>query len=72
MTAVTAIPLSEKQSTALTQKLSTVTGKTVQLHNRVDSAVLGGIRLDYHGIRLDDTIAHRLDALRAKLRDTVL
>lgn len=72
VTAVTAIPLSESQQTALLQKLATVTGKTIQLHNRVDETVLGGIRLDYNGIRLDDTLAHRLGDIRNKLKDTVL
>ena len=72
VTAVTAIPLSESQQTALLQKLAAVTGKTIQLHNRVDETVLGGIRLDYNGIRLDDTLAHRLGDIRNKLKDTVL
>ena len=72
VTAVTAVPLSQRQYTALTEKLSAVTGKTVQLHNRVDPGVLGGVRLDYSGIRLDDTVAHRLDDIRARLAKTVL
>ncbi|MBO5891843.1 MAG: ATP synthase F1 subunit delta [Oscillospiraceae bacterium] len=72
VTAVTAVPLKESQYTALSQKLAAVTGKTIQLHNRVDEAVLGGIRLDYNGIRLDDTLAHRLGDIRTKLKDTVL
>ena len=72
VTAVTAAPLSEEQKTALNKKLAAVTGKTIQLHNRVDEKVLGGIRLDYSGIRLDDTLAHRLEDIRAKLKETVL
>ena len=72
VTAVSAISLSASQCAALTEKLTDLTGKTIQLHNRVDPAVLGGIRLDYHGIRMDDTVAHRLDAIRAMLKDTVL
>jgi len=72
VTAVSAIPLSDSQCAALTEKLAGLTGKTIQLHNRVDPAVLGGIRLDYHGIRMDDTVVHRLDAIRAMLKDTAL
>ncbi len=72
VTAVTAAPLSESQQTALSQKLAAVTGKTIQLQNRVDETVLGGIRLDYSGIRVDDTLAHRLEDIRAKLKETVL
>ncbi len=70
--AVTAIPLSPEQSRRLTEKLSAVTGKTIELDNQVEPAVLGGIRLDYDGKRLDDTIAHRLDAIRSLLSKTVL
>lgn len=72
VTAVTAVPLKEAQHAALAQKLATVTGKTVQLHNRVDPGVFGGVRLDYSGIRLDDTIAHRLEDIRTRLTETVL
>lgn len=72
VTAVTAIALTENQQAALSEKLAAITGKTIQLHNRVDKRVLGGIRLDYSGIRLDDTLVHRLDDIRAKLKETVL
>ena len=70
--AVSAVPLSQEQSEKLTAKLSSVTGKTVQLENRVDPEVLGGIRLDYDGKCLDDTVSHRLDAVRNLLKNTVL
>ena len=70
--AVTAVPLSEKQSDALTQKLTRLTGKTILLDNRVDPTCLGGVRLDYDGQRLDDTISHRMDSIRELLKNTVL
>ena len=72
VTAVTAVPLTAAQQTKLTDKLSGITGKTIDLHNRVDPDVLGGVRLDYGGKRLDDTVAHRLDAVRDLLKNTVL
>ena len=70
--AVTAVPLSEKQAQALTQKLTRTTGKTIVLTNRVDPTCLGGVRLDYDGQRLDDTISHRMDSVRELLKNTVL
>lgn len=70
--AVTAVALSQSQNEKLTQKLSVLTGKTVLLHNRVDGSVLGGVRLDYDGKRLDDTLCHRLDTIRGMLSNTVL
>ena len=70
--AVTAVALSKEQSDRLTEKLAKVTGKTIDLHNRIDPACLGGIRLDYDGKRLDDTVSHRLDSIGALLKNTVL
>lgn len=72
VTAVTAVPLTDAQKTKLTDKLNRLTGKQVLLVNRVDSACLGGVRLDYDGKRVDDTVSHRLDAIRSMLKNTVL
>ena len=72
VTAVTAAALTQEQTDKLTEKLSALTGKTVELTNRIDSAVLGGIRLDYSGKRLDDTVQHRLESIRQTLKNTVL
>ena len=72
VTAVTAIPLSAGQASRLTEKLASITGKTIDLCNRVDANCLGGVRLDYDGKRLDDTVAHRLEAVRSMLKNTVL
>ena len=70
--AVSAVELSTEQKEKLTQKLSRTTGKEIFLRNRIDPAILGGIRLDYDGRRLDDTVAHRLDTIRNLLKNTVL
>ena len=72
VTAVTAVALTQVQKDKLTQKLSRITGKEIALRNRIDPRVLGGIRLDYDGQRLDDTVSHRLDAIRDLLNSTVL
>ena len=72
VTAVTASALTDDQTARLTDKLSKITGKTIELENRIDPSCLGGIRLDYDGKRTDDTIAHRLDTLRSILKNTVL
>jgi len=70
--AVTAIPLTDSQQKKLSEKLSNLTGKTIELENPVDATVLGGIRLEYGGTQLDNTIAHRLDAIGNLLKNTVL
>ena len=72
VTAITAVSLNPAQVEKLTEKLCQITGKQVKLHNRVDPEVLGRVRLDYDGKQLDDTVSHRLDAVRSMLKDTVL
>lgn len=72
VTAVTAVPMTEAQQKRLKVKLEELTGKTVDLHSRIDPSCLGGVRLDYDGKRVDDTVAHRLDAVRTLLKNTVL
>ena len=72
VTAVTAVSLSAAQTEALSKKLGAITGKRITLANRVEPGVLGGIRLDYDGKQMDDTVLHRLDAIRAVLKTEVL
>ena len=72
VTAVTAVPLTGAQHDKLTGKLTQITGKAIELVNRVDPSCLGGMRLDYDGKQLDDTVAHRLEAVRSLLKNTVL
>ena len=72
VTAVTAVTLTEAQKAKLTAKLAMITGKMIHLTNKLDPNVLGGIRLDYEGKRVDDTVSHRLDAIRSHLKNTVL
>ena len=72
VTAVTAVPMTDKQVKALTMKLQGITGKRIELVRKLDPNVLGGIRLDYDGKRVDDTVAHRMDAVRNMLKNTVL
>ena len=72
VTAITAIAMSSEQVEKLTAKLSRATDKKVKLLNKVDPSVLGGVRLDYDGKRLDDTVSHRMDAITKALKGTVL
>ena len=72
VTAVTAVALSEAQAEKLTAKLAAITGKHVELINRIDPSCLGGVRLDYAGQRLDDTVSHRMATIRDMLKNTVL
>ena len=72
VTAVTAVTLGAEQTEKLTKKLETVTGKSIELTNRLDPQSLGGVRLELDGKCLDDTVAHRLESVRQLLKNTVL
>ena len=61
---ISAVPLTDTQREALTKKLAAKTGKTIELHEKLDPSVLGGVKLRYEGRELDGTAAGRLDALR--------
>ena len=72
VTAVTAIALSQSQTQRLTEKLAGLTGKEILLTNQVDATLMGGMRLDYDGKQLEDSIAQRMQNVRQLLKNTVL
>ena len=69
--AVTAVAMTSAQMARLTEKLAAITGKTVELTNKLDPACLGGVRLDYDGKQVDGTVKCRLDGMAAALKNTV-
>ena len=69
---VTAVALTKEQAEKLAAKLNKTTGKIVELQNVIDPSCIGGVRLDYDGKRVDDTLQHRLDAVRSLLKNTIL
>ena len=70
--AVTAHPMTQDQLARLGSKLEKITGKKIELINTIDLSCIGGIRLDYDGKRVDDTVSGRLDRLHAVLKNTIL
>ncbi len=70
--AVSALPLTSAQIQRLTDKLSSLTGKTIDLVTKEDPTVLGGIKLSYGGIEVDGTVQSRLKAMEKSLKNTVL
>ncbi len=72
VTAAVAAPLPDGQRARLEEKLAARTGKTIRLHVREDAGVLGGVRLEFDGKRLDGTVRRRLEQIQAKLRETTL
>ena len=70
--AVTAVALTAQQTSSLMKKLADMTGKKVDLTNRVDPDCLGGVRLIYDGKCVDGTVRGRLDSISAMLKNTIL
>ncbi len=70
--AVSAVELTEAQKTKLTEKLTVITGKKIDLLCRVDPAVLGGMRLSFDGKQVDGTVQSRLQDMEKQLKNTVL
>ena len=71
-TAVTAVPLRTAQLDRIGKKLSQLTGERVEMYNRVDPSVLGGVRLEFAGRELDGTLRQRLSGIEKTLSETVL
>ena len=72
VTAVSAVALDESARSRLQEKLQRVTGKTITLTEKVDPSVLGGLRLDLGGTRLDGTVQGRLERLRNEISGVVI
>lgn len=70
--AISALPLSEKQSAALKAKLTATLHKTVIITNTVDRSILGGMKLRYSGTQLDGSVKTRLDKFEEALKNTVI
>jgi len=68
----TAVALDEAQLKQLTDKLEKLSGKKVLLKQKVDSGVLGGVRVDLEGQLFDGTVKGRLSELRRKVDETVI
>ena len=67
VTAYSAVALTEAQKAALTGKLQTMTGKTVQLACRLDPSLLGGLRLEYDGKLIDGSVRTQLRRMQESL-----
>jgi len=63
----TAVALSEDRAAALRKKLEEISGKKVVLKETVDPSVLGGVRVEMDGRRIDGTVQGRLCRLRREL-----
>ncbi|MCT4566260.1 MAG: F0F1 ATP synthase subunit delta [Maledivibacter sp.] len=70
--AITAVPLADKEKIMLREKLSTITGKTIELSNEIDKDVIGGILVKIGDKIIDGTIKSRLEELKESLSQIIV
>ena len=64
----TATPMTKDLQKQLTDMLARTTGATVRLKNQIAHDVVGGMRVRYGDIMIDDTVSGKLARLRKNLR----
>ena len=67
-----AVPLNEKQISALLEKLEKMSGKTILLQQKVDAKVIGGLKVEVDGKQLDGTLENRISTVRRKVTEIIL
>ena len=64
---LSAVPLNDKQKTALLRNLESVTGKKIQAHYSLDPALLGGAVVRIGDTIYDGSVRNQLNRLRERL-----
>ena len=72
VTAITVQPLSEKLRKKLTDKLQSVSGKSIILHEKQDKSILGGIVLRYANTEIDSSVRTKLDSIKAQIDSIIV
>ncbi len=65
----TATALSGEQKNRLREKLKKLTGKEIVVKEIIDPSVLGGVLLQMDGKRYDNTVRHRLAAIKQTMTE---
>ena len=71
-TVTSAVPLTKAQEDALTQRMEDISRKTVVLTQRIDSRILGGLKVELDGREFDGTAKGRLDGMRKTITDIIV
>ncbi|MDR2531993.1 MAG: ATP synthase F1 subunit delta [Oscillospiraceae bacterium] len=72
VTVTSAFSLTADRRARLISKMEQITGRQVELSEKTDRNVIGGIVVDYGGSRIDGSVKTRLELLKKEIADTVL
>ena len=72
VTVTSAFALTDEQRRKLTEKMQTITGQQVELTEKTDKNLIGGLQVNYSGRILDGSVKTRLEAMKREIADIVL
>jgi F-type H+-transporting ATPase subunit delta len=72
VTVTSAFPLSDEQKEKISAKMKQITGKDVELSEKTDKDLIGGVTVDYGGTRIDGSVKFRLEALKKEIAGTII
>ena len=64
ITVTTAFPLTEEQRAAIKKKMAEITGKKIEMSEKTDKSIVGGVVVDYGDTRLDGSVKTRLEGMK--------
>lgn len=64
ITVTTAFPLSSEQREKVKKKMAEIIGKNIEMSEKTDKSLVGGIVVDYGDTRMDGSVKTRLEGLR--------
>lgn len=64
ITVTAAFPLSEEQRKKVKEKMSEIIGKKIEMSEKTDKSLVGGIIVDYGDTRIDGSVKTRLEGLK--------
>lgn len=67
VTVTTTMPLSDNLREKLVLKLEKISSKKIQLVEKIDTSIMGGIVLNYNNTQIDASVKKRLDTMRQQI-----
>lgn len=67
-----AVALNERQLAALKSKLEKTSGKTIELIEKIDASVVGGLKVELEGSEMDGTVTGRISDISKKINEIIM